>query len=45
MNNYQFRIFPMSFSSNGTSFLRRKMEGEVVGSSSTRCMCNLPINK
>jgi hypothetical protein len=35
----------MSFSSNGTSSLSNKVEGEVVGSSPTECVCNLPIMK
>jgi hypothetical protein len=35
----------MSFSSNGTSSLCNKVEGEVVGSSPTECVCNLPIIK
>jgi len=33
----------MSFSSNSTFSLCSKVEGEVVGSSPTGCMCNLPI--
>jgi hypothetical protein len=35
----------MSFSSNLTSSLSSKVEGEVVGSSPTGCMCNLAIVK
>jgi hypothetical protein len=35
----------MSFSSNCTSSLSSKVEGEVVGSCPTRCMCNVPIKK
>jgi len=35
----------MSFSSNGTSSLCSKVEGEAVGSSPTGCISNLPITK
>jgi hypothetical protein len=35
----------MNFSSNDTSSLCSKVEGEVVGSSSTGCVCNLAIKK
>jgi hypothetical protein len=35
----------MGFSSNGTSSLCSKVEGEVMSSSPTECMCNLPIKK
>jgi hypothetical protein len=35
----------MSFSSNGTLSLCSKMEGEIVGSSRTGCVSNLPIKK
>jgi hypothetical protein len=35
----------MRFSSNGSSSLCSKVEGEVVCSSPTECMCNLPIKK
>jgi hypothetical protein len=36
---------PVSFSSNGTSSLCSKVEGEVVSSSPIGCVCNLPIKK
>jgi hypothetical protein len=36
----------MSYSSTGTTFSHNNgVEGEVVGSRSTGCMCNLPIKK
>ncbi|XP_059433402.1 uncharacterized protein LOC132166574 [Corylus avellana] len=38
-------LMPMSFSSNGTSFICSKVEGEVVGSCPTGCLCNLPTKK
>jgi hypothetical protein len=38
-------MLPMSFSSNGTSSLCSKVKDEVVGSSPTCCVCNLPIKK
>lgn len=35
---------PMNFGLNGTSFpCRSKVEGEIVGSKPTKCVCNLPI--
>jgi hypothetical protein len=40
---FYFLMWRMSFSSNGTSSLCSKVEGEVVGSSPTGCMGKLPI--
>ena len=38
--------FPMSYSSSGTSsFHNYGIEGEVIGSRTTGCMCNLTIKK
>jgi hypothetical protein len=46
IHGYYFKqLKPLSLSSNGTSSLRSKMKGEVVGSSLTGCVCNLPIKK
>lgn len=35
---------PISFCSNGTSSFCNKVEGEVMDSSLTGCVCNLPKN-
>ncbi len=39
-------MFPMSYSSTGTSFSHNNgIEGEVMDSRPTGCVCNLPIKK
>jgi hypothetical protein len=45
VSSISMSMWPMSFSSNGTSSLCGKVEDEVMGSSHTGCMCNLLIKK